>query len=378
MQGKLYVCDVQPGQDYTYEVEATKTGGAEGFLIAFNCGDGDNYCWWNLGGWGNTQHGVEVCTNGSKTTVASVSGSLETGHAYRIKVEVNGTHVKCYLDGALLHDFTLPVSRKIYVSSNIDDEAGVLYVKLVNPSSTPQEATVNLAHASTTGGSVVVLTSGNGTDENSLEHPDKVVPREQALEVSGSSFTYTVPAYSLSILRLDVKDVELVPEEKPELPEPLVRYSFDGGQAADDAGKFVGKLYGGASIVTMDDGNHALYTGAVGEQGFFDLGVDMARRTLAGLDADYTMSVDIALPGVGTLEDYCWAYAFAHGTEQYIGLVNSPGNTGWYYTIKDGASTGCPFAPEGWLMACGIISHTCSRAAWGGFTWMVVWPVSSK
>ena len=73
-----------------------------------------------------------------------MSGSLETGHAYRIKVEVNGTHVKCYLDGALLHDFTLPVSRKIYVSSNIDDEAGVLYVKLVNPSSTPQEATVNL------------------------------------------------------------------------------------------------------------------------------------------------------------------------------------------------------------------------------------------
>ena len=29
MQGKLYVCDVQPGQNYTYEVEATKTGGAE-------------------------------------------------------------------------------------------------------------------------------------------------------------------------------------------------------------------------------------------------------------------------------------------------------------------------------------------------------------
>ena len=29
---------------------------------------------------------------------------------------------------------------------------------------------------------------------------------------------------------------------------------------------------------------------------FFDLGVDMARRTLVGLDADYTMSVDIALP----------------------------------------------------------------------------------
>ncbi len=27
-----------------------------------------------------------------KTTAASVKGSLETGHAYRIKVEVNGIH----------------------------------------------------------------------------------------------------------------------------------------------------------------------------------------------------------------------------------------------------------------------------------------------
>ena len=342
MQGKLYVCDVQPGQNYTYEVEATKTGGAEGFLIAFNCGDGDNYCWWNLGGWGNTQHGVEVCTNGSKTTAASVKGSLETGHAYRIKVEVNGTHVKCYLDGALLHDFILPVSRKIYVSSNIDDEAGVLYVKLVNPGASAQTATVNLAHATVTGGSVVVLTSADGTDENNLENPDRVSPKERALDVSGQQFTYELPAYSLNILRLDVRDVEIVAEEKAELPEPLVQYSFDGGQEADDEGKFPGKLHGGAAIVAMDDGNKALYTGSNGEQGFFDLGVDMARQTFSGLDADYTMSVGIALPGVGGLDQYCWAYGFSNGTEQYVGLVNSPNNTDWYYTIKDGESADTP------------------------------------
>ena len=92
----------------------------------------------------------------------------------------------------------------------------------------------------------------------------------------------------------------------------------------------------------MDDGNKALYTGSNGEQGFFDLGVDMARQTFSGLEGDYTMSVAIALPGVGALDQYCWAYGFSNGTEQYVGLVNSPDNTGWYYTIKDGESADAP------------------------------------
>ena len=65
----------------------------------------------------------------------------------------------------------------------------------------------------------------------------------------------------------------------------------------------------------------------------------MARQTLSALDADYTMSVDIALHGIGNLQQYCWAYGFAAGTDQYVGLVNSPNNTNWYYTIKDEAST---------------------------------------
>ena len=46
------------------------------------------------------------------------------------------------------------------------------------------------------------------------------------------------------------------------------------------------------------------------------------------LDADYTMSVDIALHGIGNLQQYCWAYGFAAGTDQYVGLVNSPNNRG--------------------------------------------------
>ena len=79
MQGSIYVCHTDPGESYIYEIAATKNSGAEGFLIVFNYRDANNYCWWNLGGWGNTQHGVEVCTDGQKSTVASAAGSLNSG-----------------------------------------------------------------------------------------------------------------------------------------------------------------------------------------------------------------------------------------------------------------------------------------------------------
>ena len=335
MQGAVYVCTVDAGESYVYEVEATKQSGAEGFLIAFNYKDSNNYCWWNLGGWSNTQHAVEVCKDGTKTTVASAKGSLETGHTYRIRIEVEGTHVRCWLDDKLVHDFTLPVDRKIYVSSNIDDEAGVLYLKMVNPNSEAQEVTVNLAHATATGGSKIVMTGG-ATDENTLENPRNVVPVESALDVSGTQFTYDASAYSVNILRIDVENVEIQPEEGATLPAPSVQYTFEDGQAADDGGTYEGSLQGMASIVEMQDGGHALYTGPANQGGYMDLGKELPLAVQDILMGDYAISVDLALPDVGRLKEYCWLYALADGTDQYVGLVNSPNNTDWYYTVKDG------------------------------------------
>ena len=337
MEGAVYVCNIETGSNYTFEVDATKNSGAEGFLIAFNYVDAKNYCWWNLGGWKNTQHGVEVCSDGVKSTVASVGGSLETGRTYHISIRVEGSRVKCYLDNELLHDFTLPVERKVYAASSIDDEAGVLYVKLVNPHAEAQAVTVNLANASVTGGSMVELTSGSNKDENSLDNPRNVVPRESTLDVAGQRFTVDMPAWSLRILRLDVTDVEIVEEEPATLPEPLVQYSFEAGKGTDDSGTFQGTLQGGASVVAMEDGNHTLYTGADAKGGYLDMGADMARATLGAIEEDYSVSVDIALAGVGNLTQACWAYGLADGTDKYMGLVGSAGNMDWSFTAKGDA-----------------------------------------
>ncbi len=219
MEGKMYL---SPGMDlgsrYTIELDATKTDGKEGFLIAFNVNDANNYCWWNLGGWGNTKHAVEVCTNGIKTTVAEHGGYLATGQTYHLKITVDGPKVECYLDNELIHSFSLPVDRKVYVSSSIDDEAGKLYVKIVNPGAQSHTGIIRLQDYTTTGGKQIVMTSDNGTDENSMEQQDNVAPRESDLNIYGSQFAYDIPAYSISILVLDIRqggstgdDISVIP-----------------------------------------------------------------------------------------------------------------------------------------------------------------------
>ncbi len=213
MEGKVYLnSSVELGDDYTIEVDATKTGGKEGFLIAFNYNDADNYCWWNLGGWGNTQHAVEVCKNGTKSTVASCAGSLETGKTYHLKIEVKGTSVKCYMDGALTHSFSLPVEQKVFVSSSINDETGKLYVKIVNPYAEAQNTTVNLKGYHAEGAKKVLLTADTDQAENTNKDHYAVVPVEETLPTAGSKVVVNVPAYSLVILELDVAEGETASE----------------------------------------------------------------------------------------------------------------------------------------------------------------------
>lgn len=190
---------------YTYKLRARKTGGGEGFLIIFNYQDADNYCWWNLGGWNNTSHGVEQCVNGSKTTIATASGRIETNRWYDIEIDVDGNQVTCKLDGNTIHQFTLPADQLIYQSAQIDEEQGMLYLKVVNPNAKAATLDLNLKNMKAEQGTVVRLTSENGTDENTMDEPMKVVPTsEQTLSDVNQ---LEIPAYSLNVFKLKVSDV---------------------------------------------------------------------------------------------------------------------------------------------------------------------------
>ena len=209
MQGKINVAGIALPDSYTFELDAVKKSGNEAFLIAFNYGDADNYCWWNIGGWSNSAHAIEVCTNGSKTSYDKKSGTINSGQKYHLKVEVNGGSVRCYIDGELIHDVTLPVKRRIYISSSINKAEDMLYIKLVNPYDSDVATSIKLSNASATDvEDVTVLTSANGTDENTTEAPLTVSPVSSSAEIkSDGSVYYNIPAYSFSIIRLRISDV---------------------------------------------------------------------------------------------------------------------------------------------------------------------------
>lgn len=194
--------------DYTYTLKARKLGGAEGFLVMFHVRDENNWTWWNLGGWGNREHGIELCTSGGKSQIGRhVPGGIETGRWYDVKVEVKGQNIRCYLDGKLVHDVRYPKIKPLYASATRATSSNEVILKLVNVSDKDIVSSIKLAGVKgiTTPVRALVLTSASPNDENSLEEPRKVSPRATQFDAGGPDFQWTLPGNSLTVLRTKVR-----------------------------------------------------------------------------------------------------------------------------------------------------------------------------
>ena len=191
--------------DYTMTVEATKTAGEEGFLIAFAVGDRDNNYFWNLGGWGNTVSCLQKMENGVKTgqiLKTAKDFTVETGRTYRLKVEVSGTRVRCWADEELLVDYDTgsPAEAEAYqVVSRAEN--GDLIVKLVNVTEERRTFAVKIENEAVSTADVYQLAGGSNADENRLDEPETCSVREFTLGDLSDAFNLTVPALSVTVLR---------------------------------------------------------------------------------------------------------------------------------------------------------------------------------
>ena len=204
-EGSLAICKTPvDGRSYTVKLRARKDRGHEGFLIVFNYVDERNYCWLNFGGWGNTQHAIEQISGGGKIQSAYRRGSVEEGRWYDITLQVDGDHVKAWLDSDLVFDADLKhdTSKGIYSSATIDDRTGELIVKLVNNGDESTTARLDLKHFQAREARVVRLQANDGMDENTLQQPTNIAPREQQLSPEPDHLLLDLPAYSLNIVRI--------------------------------------------------------------------------------------------------------------------------------------------------------------------------------
>ena len=191
--------------NYHLRVKARKDGGNEGFIVVFNYQNPDNYCWFNVGGWGNTQHGLEQVVNGNKMQTATKRGRVEQGKWYDVDIEVDGDHVRCLLDGKLIFDTQLKSNINtpgIFANAQMDENSGEMILKVVNTGAENTAANIGIEGFRAHSAQLIQLASYSGDDENTLSQPTQVYPTNTFLNVGEGGFSTVIPAYSLNIFRL--------------------------------------------------------------------------------------------------------------------------------------------------------------------------------
>ncbi|MDE2206741.1 MAG: alpha-N-arabinofuranosidase, partial [Armatimonadetes bacterium] len=189
--------------NYTLTLDARKLGGSEGFLVMFHVKDARNWTWWNIGGWANTQDGIEKSVDGGKSLVGGyVPDHVETGRWYRIRIQVAGATIRCWLDGRLVESVTDAPPPSLFASAGIDSTHRRLIITVVNSASANEVADVQIPALGRRSliAEQQVLTAASPDAENTASDPAAVAPRLRAPVRLRAAFAHTFPAWSVTVL----------------------------------------------------------------------------------------------------------------------------------------------------------------------------------
>ena len=104
----------------------------------------------------------------------------------------------------LVHEETAAGTERFFASAGQCETTGDLIVKVINTSPEEVPTVLNLhgvEHLQPKA-KLTVLKSDSPNDNNSLERPTRVAPLTRKITGIGPDFTYTFPAYSLTVMRL--------------------------------------------------------------------------------------------------------------------------------------------------------------------------------
>jgi alpha-N-arabinofuranosidase len=91
----------------------------------------------------------------------------------------------------------------LYATASRDKATGDVIVKLVNITDDPVDAKINVAGAGPIAAQAkAIVLTGQRLDQNSITEPTKVAPQETTIGNAGPTFTHTLPARSITVLRL--------------------------------------------------------------------------------------------------------------------------------------------------------------------------------
>ncbi len=119
---------------------------------------------------------------------------------------MSDTHIKCFLDGKLIHDVTYPRSSALYAVASRTPNRREAILKVVNVSREMQQTRIRFTGAALEGSAkAILLSSDQPEDENSLEQPQRVAPVTRTFTCSGAELSYDFPPNSVTVLRLPMR-----------------------------------------------------------------------------------------------------------------------------------------------------------------------------
>ncbi len=193
--------------NYTYTFEATKTEGGEGFYIPFLIEDENNCFYWNIGGWGNTKSALQRAQNGTKTDAIPgtvTDFTVETGKTYQIKIVVDGTVIRGYIDGDMQFEYETATKANAEAYQVVStDESGDIIIKLVNVTGSDRTFAIDIAGAEVEAKATVYQVAGDSPDnDNVLGAEEDCTMKEFTVDGVSGKFNYTVPQYSATVIRI--------------------------------------------------------------------------------------------------------------------------------------------------------------------------------
>jgi alpha-L-arabinofuranosidase len=196
-------------QDYSVSVKARRVSGNEGFLVLFHVRDDNNFCWFNVGGWNNTRNAIERSVDGNKASLAEAPFKIETGRWYDLRVDVQGRDIKCFIDGKQVlsakDEAPKPVET-LFAAASRDESSGDVILKVVNAKADARRVEINLqGAASIASDATIARISGQPTDVNTIDAPEKVATQQVTIHDAAATFTHEFPGNSVSVVRLKTR-----------------------------------------------------------------------------------------------------------------------------------------------------------------------------
>lgn len=188
---------------YIITVKGEMLYGRRGFMLQYGNRDEKNRYQWEIGGWQNMDSALTQDIAGRNSCLTQSSFTVAADREYELKLEIEGRHLRAYIDGELIHEIHhAPVKiEPLYTAASIDRQSGDVIVKLVNVQKRPIDTVLHMEGIEQAKGTAYIMSGFALKDANSFAEPLKVSPREEEIQLTQGCCSCHIDGESVQVLR---------------------------------------------------------------------------------------------------------------------------------------------------------------------------------